>query len=143
MGKNGELKSNPSHTGKNSELSTTITIFKSMVGLGIMTTPIFFAEGGWVLSSILTAVVAVLIGYNITLLAEVVDHIEQNHEDVDLNQMEDCIPYVISSPKWQKGLFWGSLTSLPSLCVSVQLFHHHRQHSQPRQIPSCQNRHFD
>lgn len=93
--------------GKNGMVTTAITIFKSMVGLGIFSTPMYFSNGGWLLSSLLTGLITFLSGYNLTLFAEVVDYIERHHASADLNQMEDCIEYVVSGAKAQKALFWG------------------------------------
>ena len=95
----------PSTPNKNSLFMTSITIFKCAVGLGIMTNPTFFAQSGWLLGSIIIILISYLVAYNMVLLADVVQYIEDKNPNCDLSQMEDCLEYVIDSPKLRKVLF--------------------------------------
>lgn len=107
-----QLSSNPSwivlgYSRKNGQLSTAITLFKNIVGLGIMTNPIFFAQAGWILSTATVMLVSFLVAYNMSLLSDVVLHIERMHTDADVNQIEDCFKYLIQSPLWKRVLYIG------------------------------------
>jgi hypothetical protein len=119
------ISSKGNDQSKNSEFATIITIFKCAVGLGIMTNPIFFAQGGWMLSIIIIAIISYLVAYNMTLLADVVDHIEKNNDNADLDQMEDCLQYVIKNKNWRKFLFLGKSNeyakSLSSYSITLLL----------------------
>lgn len=89
-------------TGKNGQIATIATIFRCAIGLGIMNNPIFFAQSGWVLGSVLTIVTSYLVSYNMVLYADVIQELEEKHPDSSIDQMEDCIEYLIKSKRWQR-----------------------------------------
>jgi hypothetical protein len=90
---------------RNSWFSTILIFINCTCGLGFMTNPIFFAQSGWLLGSILILFVAYLVAYNMNLFCRVLDQLEIQNKNSNLVQMEDCFKYVFKSKHWQKVCF--------------------------------------
>ena len=94
---------------KNSQLSGVVTIFKAAIGLGIMTNPIFFAQSGWVLSTIMVFLICYLVAYTMMLVTDIAYDIEKQNPGVAVVQLEDTIPYFLQSKNARKYTFLGKI----------------------------------
>ena len=91
------VHTNSGDTKKNTLISTSITIFRGLVGLGIMTNPIFFSDSGWLLGSIVTILIAFLLAYNMIIMNKVAEDVEQEDEKAEINQIEDLLKYLFTN----------------------------------------------
>jgi amino acid permease len=79
---------------KNSWLTSSTIAFKAMVGLGIMTNPIYFSQSGWLLGILLTIIICFLLSYNMKLMSDVAEDIEKETKDAQISEFEDVLVYV-------------------------------------------------
>lgn len=92
------LASNCDAMKKNSWLTSSTIAFKAMVGLGIMTNPIYFSQSGWLLGILITILISFLLSYNMTLMNDVAEDIEKQNKHVEISELEDVLVYVYEDP---------------------------------------------
>jgi hypothetical protein len=77
--------------------------------LGIMNNPIFFAQSGYVIGTLFTCFISYLVAYNMALYSDVIQYLEDKHPKAKIDQMEDCIGYLIQHKTKAKVLYVSKL----------------------------------
>ena len=104
---NDDLKSysNKRKKIKNGIFATTIILFKSTVGVGLIANQMYYFSTGYILATILGIIVSMVICYTMILAVSVADQIEEKDPSIDIENLDELALYTFSNNKLKKGFY--------------------------------------
>ena len=110
IAKNINYELNRSKLKNNLPLSIFI-FFKACMGLGLISTQMYYFQTGYILGIVITTVITILVAYNMTLLNDLSLAIEQSVPDLVVDTYEHLPLYVFDSTFWARSMHIGALWS--------------------------------